>query len=68
VGIPRDASAGLICNYLGHGHLGSQPQFVEITRDKKILWEFADHQHFKSINQIQLLDVKGDVTKGEILR
>ena len=58
----------VICNYLGHGHLGTQPQFVEITRDKKILWEFADHQHFKSINQIQLLDVEGDVIKGEILR
>jgi len=58
----------IICNYLGHGHLGRQPQFVEITREKKILWEFADHQNFKSINQIQLLDVKGDVIKGEILR
>jgi len=58
----------IICNYLGHGHLGKQPQFVEISRDKKILWEFADHQNFKSINQIQLLDVKGDVIKGDILR
>jgi hypothetical protein len=58
----------IICNYLGHGHLGSQPQFVEITREKKVLWEFADHQNFKSINQIQLLDIKGDVIKGDILR
>ncbi len=58
----------IICNYLGHGHLGKQPQFVEITREKKVLWEFTDHQNFKSINQIQLLDVKGDVIKGEILR
>ena len=58
----------VICNYLGHGHLGSQPQFFEITREKRVVWEFADHQNFKSINQIQLLDVKGDVTKGDILR
>jgi len=58
----------IICNYLGHGHIGSQPQFVEITREKKVVWEFTDHQNFKSINQIQLLDVKGDVIKGEILR
>ena len=58
----------IFCNYLGHGHLGEQPQFFEITRDKKIVWQFADHTQFKVINQIQLLDVPGDVTKGEIFR
>jgi hypothetical protein len=58
----------VFCNYLGHGHLGEQPQVFEITRDKKIVWSFADHARFKTINQIQLLDVAGDVTRGEILR
>jgi hypothetical protein len=58
----------IFCNYLGHGHLGEQPLFFEITRDKKIVWSFADHGHFKTVNQIQLLDVPGDVTKGKILR
>ena len=58
----------IFCNYLGHGHLGAQPHFFEITRDKKVVWEFTDHVHFKTINQIQLLDVPGDATKGEILR
>jgi hypothetical protein len=58
----------VLCNYLGHGHLGKQPHFFEITPDKKIVWEFADHTHFKTINQIQLLDVPGDPAKGEILR
>jgi hypothetical protein len=58
----------VFCNYLGHGNLGKQPHVFEITRDKKVVWEFADHEHFKTINQIQLLDVKGDVTRGEILR
>lgn len=58
----------IFCNYLGHGHLGEQPHFFEITRDKKIVWQFADHAHFKTVNQLQLLDVPGDVTKGEILR
>jgi hypothetical protein len=58
----------IFCNYLGHGHLGEQPHFFEITRDKKVVWEFTDHAHFKTVNQIQLLDVPGDVTKGEILR
>lgn len=58
----------VFCNYLGHGHLGEQPHVFELTRDKKIVWSFADHVNFKTVNQIQLLDVKGDVTKGEILR
>ena len=58
----------VFCNYLGHGHIGEQPQFFEVTRDKKVVWQFEDHAHFKTINQIQVLDVKGDVTRGEILR
>lgn len=58
----------IFCNYLGHGNLGKQPHFFEITRDKRVVWSFADHKNFKTINQIQLLDVPGDVTIGEILR
>lgn len=58
----------LFCNYLGHGHLGKQAQFVEITPDKKVVWEFHDDAQFKTINQVQLLDVPGDVTQGKILR
>lgn len=58
----------LFCVYLGHGHIGEQPMVIEVTRDKKVVWEFADHANFKTVNQIQSLDVPGDVTKGEILR
>lgn len=58
----------VFCNYLGHGHLGEQPQFFEVTKDKKVVWQFDDHAHFKDINQIMVLDVPGDVTKGEIWR
>ena len=58
----------VLCVYLGHGHLGEQPQVIEVTRDKKVVWQVDDHTQFKTINQIQLLDIPGDVTKGEILR
>jgi hypothetical protein len=59
----------VFCNWLGHGHVNdAQAHFFEITPDKKIVWEYADHTHFKTINQIQLLDVPGDVTKGEVFR
>ena len=58
----------VFCNYLGHGNIGKQPMVFEITPEKKVVWQFADHEHFKTINQIQVLDTKGDVAKGEILR
>jgi len=58
----------VFCVYLGHGHIGKQPQVIEVTPDKKVVWQVDDHAHFTTINQIQLLDVPGDVTKGEILR
>lgn len=58
----------VFANYLGHGHVGEQPQFVEVTRDKKVVWQFRDDAQFKTINQVQMLDVPGDVTRGEILR
>jgi hypothetical protein len=32
------------------------------------VWQFTDPTHFKTINQIQLLDVPGDAAKGELLR
>jgi hypothetical protein len=58
----------VFCNYLGHGHLGEQPHVFEVTRDKKIVWTFSDHEHFKTVNQIQVVDAPGDPAKGEILR
>ncbi|MEI6714140.1 MAG: hypothetical protein WCO60_10335 [Verrucomicrobiota bacterium] len=50
----------VFCVYLGHGHLGGQPQFMEITPDKKVVWQFDDHTHFRTINQIQVLDLPSD--------
>ncbi len=53
----------IFCNYLGHGHIGKQPQFFEVTQDKKVVWQFDDHAHFKTINQIFLLDQTGEVRR-----
>jgi hypothetical protein len=55
-------------NYLGHGHLGEQPSVFELTRNKQIVWSLNDTNTFKAVSQIQLLDIPGDTTKGEILR
>jgi hypothetical protein len=56
----------VVSNWLGHGQFGKAPHLIEITPDKKVVWTFADHQAFKTISSIQLLDVPGDVTKNEI--
>ena len=53
----------VFCNYLGHGHIGQQPQFFEVTRDKQVVWQFDDHTHFKTINQIFLLDQKTEAIR-----
>ncbi len=58
----------VFCNYLGHGHVGAQPQVFEVTRAKQVVWSFAGHEHFKTINQVQMLEVAGDVTTGAIVR
>jgi len=76
-GIPLRFVAGLqrlpngntvVCNWGGHGHIGEQPLIFEVTPDKQVVWQVADYEHFHTISNVQLLDVPGDVTKGEILR
>lgn len=49
----------VFCNYLGHGHIGKQPMFFELTPDKQVVWQFDDHARFRTINQIQVLDLPG---------
>lgn len=58
----------IVCNYLGEEHAGKQPHLVEITREKKIVWEFSDHVNFKSISQIVLLGPRGEVLQAPPLR
>jgi outer membrane protein assembly factor BamB len=76
-GIPLRFVAGLqrlpngntvVCNWGGHGHIGEQPLVFEVTRDKQIVWKVDAYDRFRTISNIQLLDVPGDVTKGEVLR
>ena len=57
----------VMTNWLGHGRLGTAPHIIEVTPQKEVVWSFSDHQTMKTIATIQLLDVPGDVTKGEIL-
>jgi Arylsulfotransferase (ASST) len=56
----------VMTNWLGHNNFGKAPHIIEITHDKKIVWTFSDHDNMKTISSIQVMDVSGDVTKGEI--
>jgi hypothetical protein len=58
----------LICNWGGHGHVGGQPQIVEVTRDKRVVGEIFDFSQFGTISGVFLLDVPGDPAKFEIRR
>lgn len=57
----------VLTNWLGHGQFGKGPHLIEVTPDKQVVWTFADHQTMKTLSSVQLLDVPGDVSKGEIL-
>jgi hypothetical protein len=56
----------VIANWLGHGQFGKAPHLIEVTPDKRVVWTFSDHQRMKTVSSVQLFDVKGDVTRGEI--
>jgi hypothetical protein len=55
----------IICNWLGHGQLGKAPHLIEVTREKRVVWTFVDHEHLQTIASVQLLDVKAtELTPG----
>ena len=58
----------IICNYLPGPFVGKQPQAFEVTPDKRVVWEFADHARFKTVNQIYVLDLPGAGKNAEVLR
>ncbi len=72
VGIQRLQNGNtLVGNYQGHlgrSFEGDQAMVFEVTPDKKVVWKFADSLRFRTVCQIQVLDVPADVTKGEVLR
>ena len=63
-GLQRRANGNtLICNWGGHGHVGKQPQIVEVSRDKKVVAELFDNKQFRTISSVFVIGEKGDVTK-----
>lgn len=57
----------VMTNWVGHGQFGKAPHIIEVTPDKQVVWTFFDHKTMRTVSSIQLLDVPGDVTQGQIL-
>jgi outer membrane protein assembly factor BamB len=57
----------VMSNWLGHGQFGKAPQLIEVTRDKRVVWTFADHKTMKTISSVEILDVAGDAVAGTVL-
>ena len=41
----------VMSNWLGHGQFGKAPHLIEVTRDKRVVWTFADHAAMKTISR-----------------
>src|SRR5207302_6961697 len=50
---------------IGNCHAGpDNPQLIEVTRDKKVVWTFKDFKNFgNNVAAAQILDVKGKVAR-----
>ena len=50
---------------IGNCHAGPEnPQLIEVTRDKKVVWTFKDHKNFGNATAAwELLGVEGKVLR-----
>ena len=51
----------VMSNWLGHGQFGKAPHLIEVTRDKRVVWTFADHETMQTISSVEILDVAGEI-------
>jgi len=50
----------VMCNWLGHGAVGTTADVVEVTAEKKVVWRFFDHATMKTVSSIYLMDAGGE--------
>jgi len=55
----------LISNWLGHGKFGTAPHLLEITREKKVVWTYADHTAFRAVASVQVMHADGTPVPAE---
>jgi len=57
----------VMSNWLGHGQFGKAPHIIEVTRAKRVVWTFADHETMKTISSVEILDAAGKPIAGTVL-
>ena len=57
----------VMSDWLGHGQFGKAPHLIEVTRDKRAVWAFADHEAMKTISSVEILDAAGDGVAALVL-
>ena len=57
----------VMSNWVGHGEFGKAPHLIEVTPEKKVVWTYQNDAVMKTISSVQVLDVPGDATKGELM-
>ena len=50
----------VMSNWLGHGQFGQAPHLIEVTRERRVVWTFADHLTMKTVSSVQVLDAGGE--------
>ncbi len=58
----------VICNWQGHGHIGEQPQIIEVTTEKNVVWQVFDNERFAAPAHVHILDDEGRPDAEEIFR
>jgi len=46
----------IMTNWLGHNNFGKAPHAIEVTPDKKVVWQFNDFSFMQTMSSIQILD------------
>ena len=53
----------VVANYFGHGKGPRGAVLFEVTRDKKVVWQYTDKKATGAVTGVQLIDVKGPVLR-----
>jgi hypothetical protein len=47
----------VMANWLGHNAIGTAPDLIEVTPDKRVVWTFYGHQAIQTVSSVEVLDL-----------
>ena len=57
----------LMDNWLGHNQIGTAPDLIEVTPDKRVVWTFYGRQTIQTISSVELLDLPASAVAQPVL-